>query len=84
MAIISTVIVICYIMYTVSAEVVERIGSRYLYTTSAIVLLGVLRYLQLTVVDKCSGSPTSIFYRDRFIQICVALWVIWYCIMLYA
>ncbi|MDE6305235.1 MAG: UbiA prenyltransferase family protein, partial [Muribaculaceae bacterium] len=78
LAIISTVIVICYIMYTVSAEVVERIGSRYLYTTSAIVLLGVLRYLQLTVVDKCSGSPTRIFYRDRFIQICVALWVIWY------
>lgn len=83
LTVISTIIVICYVMYTVSVEVRMRIGSDYLYTTSVLVLLGLLRYLQISVVDKRSGSPTAILFHDHFIQVCVALWIAWYAVILY-
>lgn len=83
LAVISTTIMICYVMYTVSPDVMDRIGSDYLYTTSVLVLLGLLRYLQITIVDRRSGSPTKVFLHDRFIQVCIALWMISYAGLLY-
>ena len=46
----------------------ERIGSPYLYITSVFVLAGLIRYLQITIVDVKSGSPTKVLMKDRFIQ----------------
>ena len=63
-----TVTLVCYIMYTVSPEVVSRFHAPYLYLTSIFVLVGLLRYMQLTVVDEVSGDPTKILLRDRFTQ----------------
>lgn len=55
----SSVTLVCYIMYTVSPEVVARFDSDMLYLTSVFVLLGLLRYMQITVVDKKSGDPNK-------------------------
>ena len=82
LAILSAAIIVSYIMYTVSAEVVERIGSNYLYTTAIFVLLGLLRYLQLIVVDGC-GSPTKILLKDRPIQLILAGWILLFAAFLY-
>jgi len=82
-AIQGSVTIMCYILYTVSDDVVERIGSHYLYTTSVFVLAGILRYMQLTFVDRKSGSPTKVLLNDKFIQICVAGWLTTFTIILY-
>jgi len=68
-------IIICYIMYTISPEVVER-NSPYLYFTTLFVLLGLLRYLQAIFVEKKGDSPTRLLSRDKFLQIDILLWVI--------
>ena len=47
----ASVTLVCYIMYTVSPEVKEHFKSQYLYLTSVFVLLGLLRYIQIAVVD---------------------------------
>lgn len=78
-----TTTLICYILYTVSPEVVERFGSDYVYVTSVFVILGILRYIQLTVVDKNSGSPVKIALRDIFTQICIACWIATFFIIIY-
>ena len=70
-----TVTLVCYIMYTVSPEVVSRFHAPYLYLTSIFVLVGLLRYMQLTVVDEVSGDPTKILLRDRFTQAIVVAWI---------
>ena len=70
-------------MYTVSPEVVARLGSDLLYLTSVFVLLGLLRYMQLTVVDKKRGDPTKIMLRDRFTQLVVVLWALTFLILIY-
>lgn len=79
----ASVTLVCYIMYTVSPEVVERLGSDLLYLTSVFVLLGLLRYMQITVVDKKSGDPTKIMLRDRFTQLVVVLWALTFLILIY-
>lgn len=79
----ASVTLVCYIMYTVSPEVVARLGSDLLYLTSVFVLLGLLRYIQITVVDKKSGDPTKIMLRDRFTQLVVMLWALTFLILIY-
>ena len=81
--VIGTVTIVCYIGYTVSPEVIERIGSDWLYLTSIFVLAGIIRYLQISIVDIKSGNPTKILISDRFIQINALLWVLCFLIILY-
>lgn len=79
----ASVTLVCYIMYTVSPETLARFHSNDLYLTSIYVLLGLLRYLQITVVDKKSGNPTKVIMRDRFIQIDVLAWLITFVLIIY-
>ena len=78
-----TVTLMCYIMYTVSPEVVSRFQAPYLYLTSIFVLVGLLRYMQLTVVDEVSGDPTKILLRDRFTQAIVVAWIMVFLLIIY-
>lgn len=82
-SIIASITMMCYIMYTVSDEVVERMHTSYLYGTSVFVLAGIMRYLQITIVDVKSGSPTKVLMTDRFIQICIVGWVTTFYVILY-
>ena len=66
-SVVSSLSVMCYILYTVSEDTVRRMDTGFLYVTSLWVLLGFLRYLQLTIVDVKSGSPTRVLMKDRFV-----------------
>ena len=79
----ASVTVVCYIMYTVSPAVIERTGSEYVYLTSIFVILGLLRYMQRTLVDEKSGDPTKMLYSDHFLQLVIALWFASYLIIIY-
>ena len=67
---------VAYIMYTVSPEVINRIGSDRLYLTTVFVVTGVLRYMQITFVEEKSGNPTKIVLKDRFLQLVIILWLV--------
>lgn len=82
-SIVAAVTMVCYIMYTLSAEVVARMQSPYLYVSSVWVLAGLIRYLQLTIVDVRSGSPTRVLLHDRFVQGCIVGWLFTFAIILY-
>lgn len=71
----ATMVLVSYIMYTVSDEIVEKWHSQHIYTTSIFVFLGILRYLQLVFVEERTGSPTRIVLKDRFLQIVIFLWL---------
>lgn len=79
----ATVTLVCYIMYTVSPDVGERVHTPYLYLTTVFVILGLLRYLQITVVDEKSGEPTKVMLRDRFMQAAVLLWALSFFVIIY-
>jgi 4-hydroxybenzoate polyprenyltransferase len=71
-----SVILVCYIMYTISDEVTDRLKTHYLYATAIFVIAGLMRYMQITVVENKSGSPTRILYTDRFLQITLLGWIV--------
>jgi decaprenyl-phosphate phosphoribosyltransferase len=79
----SGIIIVAYLMYVISPEVMNRFHSKYLYITSIFVIAGVMRYLQITLVENKSGSPTKILYRDNFIRITLVLWVVTFYLIIY-
>ena len=79
----ASVTLVCYIMYCVSPEVTERFDTPYLYLTFVFVLLGLLRYIQIAVVDEKSGDPTKIILHDHFSQIIVVAWILSFLLMIY-
>lgn len=82
-AIVAAITMVCYIMYTMSQEVIERIGSKYLYLTSVWVFVGILRYMQKTIVYRNSGSPTKSLVEDHFIQLCILGWILSFFAIIY-
>lgn len=80
---VGTVMLVSYIMYTVSAEVMERFHCGYVYATALFVLLGLLRYMQLTIVFSRTGSPTKVLKHDRLIQMCVIGWILMFAFIIY-
>lgn len=83
LGILASVTIVCYIVWSLSPEAMQRLGSGYLYVTSVFVLAGILRYLQLTIVEERSGSPTHIVLSDLFIQLCICGWLISFILILY-
>ena len=82
-AIIASVTLVCYIMYTMSPEVIERMDTQYVYLTSGWVLAGLLRYLQNMIVFGLSGSPTKSLVKDHFIQFCIFGWLASFFVIIY-
>ena len=83
MAIMASIVIVAYTIYTTSSEVVARVHSEYLYLTALFVIIGIMRYLQISFVFKDSGSPTKIVLKDRFIQLVLIGWVLSFVWILY-
>jgi len=83
LSVIASVIIIAYLMYTLSPAITKQFNSQYVYLTSFFVIAGIIRYLQISIVDSNSENPTKILYRDRFIQFCIIGWIIAFLIIIY-
>lgn len=79
----ASVTLVCYIMYTVSPEITEHFHTDKLYLTTVFVLVGLLRYIQITVVDQQSGDPTKIILRDRITQFIILTWLLSFLFLIY-
>lgn len=79
----AAITVVCYVMYTVSPDVIGRMGTPYLYVTALFVLGGILRYMQIALVDGRGGNPVTNLYRDRILQCCIAGWVLSFVVIIY-
>lgn len=76
----SAIIIVTYIQYTVSPEVMQVHQAEHLYLSSFFVVIGMLRYLQIALVEQKSGNPTKILLKDPFTQSILFGWaaVIYY------
>jgi hypothetical protein len=83
MSIISSVIIVVYILYSVSNEVQQRFQNEYIYFTTLFVILGLMRYLQLTFIKENTGSPIMIILYDRFIKTTIFLWILSFVFIIY-
>lgn len=83
MSILSAVIIVAYILYTLSPNVMAFFDCSNLYLTSIFVLIGLLRYLQLTIVYNSATSPTEILWNDNIIKVNVIVWILSFLFIIY-
>ena len=79
----ASVVIVAYILYTVSPDVQNKMHSDKLYLTSFFVVLGFLRYMQIAFVENDSGSPTWVLLQDRFLQMILVGWLALFSWILY-
>ncbi len=79
----SSVIVVAYIMYCLTSEVAVALNSEYLAGTTVFVIAGLMRYMQIALVENNAGSPIKIIYTDKFVIITIIAWMISFFVILY-
>jgi 4-hydroxybenzoate polyprenyltransferase len=83
LGVMAAVILVSYISYTMSGEVMEKLHTENLYLTTVFVLFGLMRYFQIIFVENNAGSPTEIMLKDRAIQFSVLGWALSVFVILY-
>ncbi|MCG8355361.1 MAG: decaprenyl-phosphate phosphoribosyltransferase [Kiloniellales bacterium] len=73
-AVVLGAMLVAYMVYTTDRQVMAAMGTERLFYTVPFVIAGILRYLQITLVEKRSGSPTAMVMSDRFLLITILLW----------
>ena len=75
-AVVTASTLICYALYTMSKDTVEKLGTSKLIYTIPFVLYGIFRYLYLVHQKEEGASPTEIMFADKPMIIDICLWVI--------
>jgi hypothetical protein len=83
MSIMASVVILAYILYTITPVVTKKIQSDNLYLTAFFVLIGILRFMQITFVEEKSGSPTKVLLQDRFLQTIILGWILVFALIIY-
>ena len=85
LAIMSAVTIVCYVMYTFSPESIATFKENhdYVFYTFIFLIVGLLRYIQQTIVHNKTESPTKFLYKDTFLQILIFSWGMCFFILLY-
>ena len=84
MFIFASVIIVSYLMYTLSEDTMVRFHSHNLYMSTYFVIIGLIRYIQIILLTKDETTdPTRIVLKDKFIQITLLGWIVFLSILLY-
>jgi decaprenyl-phosphate phosphoribosyltransferase len=83
LAVLASIIIVCYIFYCNSPEILRNYHSNLIYISIIFVANGIFRYLKLAIVDQSTYSPTIIVLKDRFVQITILLWLLLMSYLLY-
>ncbi len=83
MSLVTAATLICYILYTVDEQTVQKFHSKNLLYSAPFVLYGLFRYLYLVHQKKSGGDPTSEVVSDKPLLINIALWAMVVIIIIY-
>ena len=71
----STLAIVFYSLYTISAEVTHRIGHAGLLYSVGFVIYGIFRYLYLVHVKKMGDDPGDLLLRDGPLLLNICAWL---------
>jgi len=74
---------VCYALYTVAPETVERFHTDKLIYGSAFVIYGLLRYLALLQDGKSGANPSKMLVKDKPLLLAVIGWAIYNALIIY-
>jgi decaprenyl-phosphate phosphoribosyltransferase len=76
-------LLVAYMIYTTDADVMKELNTDKIYYTTPFVVAGILRYLQIALVENGSGSPTDVVLSDRFLITTIVGWAITFGILIH-
>jgi len=76
-------LLVAYMIYTTDANVMKELHTEKIYYTTPFVVAGILRYLQIALVEKGSGSPTDVVLSDRFLIATILGWAITFGVLIH-
>ncbi|TDM00636.1 MAG: decaprenyl-phosphate phosphoribosyltransferase [Flavobacteriaceae bacterium] len=79
---VSGVFLVCYLMFCMQPSSMERYGG-YMHYSIIFVVLGILRYLQQAIVFNKVESPTKMVYKDRFLQVILLCFGLYFFLLIY-
>jgi len=82
-SVVTPLVIVTYVMYTMDPEVTGRFQSDLLYGTSVFVLFGVFRYLYCIHVEEDGESPTALLMKDRYLLAAVLGWIAVFYMLIY-
>ena len=83
MSLITPVILVTYILYTLSAETMTRFNSKMLYITSIYVVFGIMRYLYLVHRVNIGSDPTELIINDFILLAAILGWILNFYFIIY-
>lgn len=75
--------IVCYALYTVSPETIERFGTDKLIYGTGFVIYGMLRYLALIRNAANGGNPSKMLLQDKPLLLTIIGWAIYNGIFIY-
>ncbi|MFN0109137.1 MAG: decaprenyl-phosphate phosphoribosyltransferase [Blastocatellia bacterium] len=66
--------IVCYTLYTVAPETVERFGTDKLIYGTIFVVYGMLRYMALTMKTENGGNPSRVLIGDKPLMLAILGW----------
>lgn len=75
--------IVCYALYTVSAETVDRFGTDKLIYGTGFVIYGLLRYMALIENPSKGGNPSKMLIEDIPLLATVVLWALYNATIIY-
>jgi 4-hydroxybenzoate polyprenyltransferase len=83
LSVLVSVLMVSYILYSLSPEVEARFSGRPVYPSSVFVLLALMRYLQKAIVFGKSADPSREVFNDPYIRFCLVGWILYFVILIY-
>jgi 4-hydroxybenzoate polyprenyltransferase len=75
--------IVCYALYTVAPETVEKFGTDNLIYGTIFVIYGMFRYLALIKNPSNGGNPSQMLLHDRPLILTLAGWAIFNAVIIY-
>jgi len=75
----ATITITAYLLYSIDPDVVKALGTDWLMYSSLFVLMGVIRFIQISEqgLYEGEGDPTTLLFKDRFLQGTVCCWILY-------
>jgi decaprenyl-phosphate phosphoribosyltransferase len=83
MTMLAATTIVTYLLFTMSDYAQTRFGESVILST-VFVIFGIMRYLQIVMVESGGDQPTTLLYRDRWMIATVLGYLFYFVLTLYA
>lgn len=79
----STLAIVFYGLYTISTDIINRIGNNNMIYSLVFVIYGIFRYLYLVHVRKLGDDPSDVLFHDLPLLFNILLWILYVSLVIY-